>query len=616
MTDVMGRRAIGIVSALCVAWGLWTSAASARDHSEQIRIGVLAFRGAEHVMRSWSATAQYLSAVIPDRRFEIVPLPLAELREATAAGRIDYVLTNSGQYVELEEKFGISRIATLKKSFSDGVRNVFGAVILVRADRDDLRELTDLKGKVFGAVSRHAFGGFQMAWRELKAKGLDPFDTFSEIKFFGFPQDSIVLAVRDGGVDAGTVRTDVLEAMARQGAVNINDFRVLNQLEVPGVNVVLSTRLYPEWPFSKMPHVSTELSEKIAIALLTLSAESPAMQAARASGWTVPLDYKPVHDLFRELEIGPYAPGEVRIVDVITAHWEWVVFASVLFVLMILHGVRTEYLVQRRTRQLSMVNRELEREVVERRSAEERASQHEAELAHVSRINVIGEMTSGLAHELRQPLAAIRNYAEGGMQRLRRRGNDAADIDGALSHILEQAGRAGEIVSRVRGYMRKRDPRRELVDLNHAVVEAERFFRHDAKSNNVSIAFELADDLPQVSADLIELEQLIINVCRNAIEAMQDGKAPRTLKIETSFDDGAVRVVVADTGPGLSTRQLDEVWQPFFTTKERGLGLGLAICRSIVEAHGGKISAENRVEGGLLIVFRIPVAEGTVIHEP
>mgnify|MGYP002631951233 CR=1 FL=1 len=599
MTGAMKLRALLKIGLIASACGLFPGVLLA-DTAAPIRVGVLAYRGAEHVMRTWSATAAYLSAHIPGRRFEIVPLPLAELGERAAAQQIDYVLTNPGQYVVLEEALGLSRIVTLKKPFTEKLSNVFGAVIFVQAS-SPVRDLKGLRGKTFGAVARNAFGGFQMAWRELKQAGIDPFTALKEVRFFGLPQDDIVRAVATGEIDAGTVRTGVLETMAREGAIRLEDFRVLGKRNVPGARLALSTRLYPEWPLAKMPHVSAELSEKVAIALMSLAPDSVEMRAAGASGWTVPLDYKAVHDLFRELEIGPYAQGELGIADVLRRHWEWVLFASVVLVLIVLHGIRTEYLVQRRTR-------ELEHEVHERRAAEDRARQHEAELAHVSRINVIGEMTSGLAHELRQPLAAIRNYAEGGLRRLQRGNLDGAETGEALGAIAEQAGRAAKIISRVRGYMQKREPRHAAVDINQVVRESAAFVRTDARAAAVEVSLALAEALEPVRGDLIELEQLVINLCRNAIEAMADSDAPRRLDIETAAEDGGIRVVVSDSGQGMDAERLQTIWQPFMTTKERGLGLGLAISRSIVEAHGGRIRAENRPTGGLAVTIWFPAA--------
>ncbi|MEQ9448540.1 MAG: PhnD/SsuA/transferrin family substrate-binding protein, partial [Rhodospirillaceae bacterium] len=329
-------------------------------------------------------------------------------------------------------------------------------------------------------VARRAFGGFQMSWREFKAAGVDPFSDFSKLHFVGLPQDTIAYMVRDGVADAGTVRTNVLETMAKEKLIDLKRFRILNARTLNGNSVALSTRFYPEWPFAKMPQTSVEISEKVAIALLSLSPDHPAMKAIDYLGWTVPLDYKPVHDLFRDLEIYPYARANADLWLLLRNHWEWAVFAVTVIVLLLLHSVRTEYLVQRRTRDLTRANKELEREILERQRAEDRARQHEAELAHVSRVSVIGEMTSGLAHELRQPLAAIRNYAEGGVRRLNDRDGRDSDIRNAFARIADQAGRAGQIIEHVRSYLQNREPRRRIIDLNMAIEEAVSLVAPDA----------------------------------------------------------------------------------------------------------------------------------------
>ena len=252
----------------------------------------------------------------------------------------------------------------------------------------------------------------------------------------------------------------------------------------------------------------------------------------------------------------------------------------------------------------------------ERKHAEGRARQHEAELAHVSRVSVIGEMTSGLAHELRQPLAAIRNYSEGGIRRIDRRSGDGDGIRKALVHITEQAGRAGQIISRVRGYLKKREPREEAVDVNHAIQEAMRFFEPDASRNDVSVTLDLRPNLPAISGDLIEIEQLIINIARNSLEAMATTAEPKRIRILTSRERGLIRVDIKDNGPGLNPAFEKEIWQPFSTSKDGGLGLGLAICRSIVEAHGGKIQAASLDEGGAIVTFWLPVDGGEVDPAP
>jgi len=148
--------------------------------------------------------------------FKLLPLDLHEMNDALVRGDIDFILTNPGNYVELEARHGITRIATLRNVRQGRAYVEFGAVIFARAERTDIRKLSDLKHASFAAVDTNAFGGFEMAWRELAEAGLDPFREFRELKFVGFPQDEVVYQVRDGKADAGTVRTDVLERMANR----------------------------------------------------------------------------------------------------------------------------------------------------------------------------------------------------------------------------------------------------------------------------------------------------------------------------------------------------------------------------------------------------------------
>ncbi|MCO6412458.1 MAG: PhnD/SsuA/transferrin family substrate-binding protein [Thiogranum sp.] len=273
---------------------------------EQVRIGVLAYRGEAHAMRRWSPTADYLSAAVPGYRFEIVPVDLDEMAAAIEEDRIHFTLTNPGNYVELETRFGVSRIATLQTREGRQTRVRYGAVIVARADDARIKTLADLRGKSFMAVSADAFGGFQMAWRELKSQGIDPFRDLKSLAFSGFPQDEIVAAVHSGRVDAATVRAETLARMVEAGRVQPASLRVLNPQSDQGTPFPVSTRLYPEWPFATLRTTARELATQVARALLSMPENHPAAKAAHSAGWTVPLDYSPVHALMEELKIGPY----------------------------------------------------------------------------------------------------------------------------------------------------------------------------------------------------------------------------------------------------------------------------------------------------------------------
>lgn len=319
------RRAQRVrVPGILLAVFLLTTVAEGVADTKPVRIGVQAHRAES--LQLWSPTAEYLTSTVPGYRFTIVPLDNHTFGPAVERGEVDFVLSNPGLYIELEARYGVTRTLTLRNLRQGKPYTVFGSVIFTRANRTDIQTLNDLKGKSFMAVDKNAFGGFLMAWREFKDMGIDPFRDFSELEFVGLPQDPIVYAVRDGKTDAGMVRTDTLERMAMDGKIRFDEFKVLNPQQVTGFPFALSTRLYPEWPFARTRHISDELAQKVAVALLSLTPNSPAAKASRSAGWTVPLDYTPVHDLYRELRVGPYVGyGRMSLIDVWRHYWHWAV---------------------------------------------------------------------------------------------------------------------------------------------------------------------------------------------------------------------------------------------------------------------------------------------------
>jgi len=580
-------------------------------NNEKIKIGVLAFRGAEAALNRWAITAQYLGRSIDGYSFQMVPLSLADMKTAVAREEIDFVLTNTGNYVDLEARYGITRIATLRTPSTVLAGNVFGAVIFSRADRQDIKTLEDLRGKSFMAVERHGFGGFQMAWRELKEHDIDPFEDFSGLTFTGFPQGQSVKAVLEGRVDAATFRTNTLEILQAEGKIDMRDFRILNAQAYPGFPFAVSTRLYPEWPFSRMKGTSQELAQKVAIALLSMPADGPAALKGRYGGWTVPLDYQPVHELFRELRTGPYEDiGRITFGDILKQYGHWMILVAALIMITVVWATWIEVLVQRRTKELSDTNLELERQISERIRAEEEAHRRRAELAHIDRLNTMGEMASGFAHELNQPLAAIVNYARGCIRRIQKQQCDSDMILETLNQVTAQATRAGEVIKRIRTFVRKEQPERTRADINRVIKDSLAFMRSDAERQNIRIKLDLQAGLPAVTIDHIQVEQVILNLLRNAFEAMgETPAATRALSIHTGVTgEGEICVTVVDSGPGILQDE-DTMFDPFVTSKASGLGLGLSISRSIVEAHGGRLHINDDNGSGAALTFTLPIAE-------
>ncbi len=339
----------------------------ARANDTQVRIGVLAYRGGDSALKWWSPTAEYLSENIPGYSFTLVPMGLLETKTAVQSKVIDFLLTNPGNFVELQATHNLKPLATLRNLRQGKPYTQFGAVIFIRADRDDIKTLSDLKGKSFMGVKQGAFGGFQMSWRILKANDIDPFTDFSKLYFSGFPQDGIAYAIRDGLVDAGTFRTDSLERMAADGKINMADFRVLSARQEEEFPFALSTPLYPEWPFAKLESTSTALASTVARVLLALPANHPVARAANSAGWTKPLDYQPVHDLMSELRIGPYlATAEITLSAIINRYQYWIALIAVVVTMLL---TATIYVIQL-NRRLITAKIELETEIEEREKAQ------------------------------------------------------------------------------------------------------------------------------------------------------------------------------------------------------------------------------------------------------
>lgn len=251
------------------------------------------------------------------------------------------------------------------------------------------------------------------------------------------------------------------------------------------------------------------------------------------------------------------------------------------------------------------------RDLTERRAQERRLQELQAELVHVSRLTAMGEMASSLAHELNQPLSAIANYMKGSSTLL-----DSADLDPArlrepLERAYDQALRAGDIIKRLREFVARGETQHTLEDPARLMEEASALALVGAREQGVRVDLRFARGIGPVVVDKIQVQQVALNLIRNAIDAME-GRAQRQLIIAVDTDPtdrSAVRVSVADTGAGLAPEILERLFQPFVSTKLKGMGVGLSICRTIIEAHGGRIWAEANPDGGATFNFTLPFAE-------
>ena len=701
------------------------SHAWAKEDTPFIKIGVLSHRGDAKTLQMWTPTAQYLIGKLPQYDFEIIPLDFDEIEPAIKNASVDFILVNSGIYVNLEAKYGVSRLATMINTGDDSPTEFFGGVIFTRDDRYDINSLKDLRGKSFMAVDETSLGGFQMAWRELNTLHIDPYRDFSALKFGGI-HDDVVMAVLEGKVDAGTVRTNILERMNNAGTIDIDDIKIINLQQHKHFFSLHSTRLYPEWPFSKLSDTSPELARQVAVALLQIPPNDPALSAGKYAGWSIPLDYHQVHGLFKELSLPPYASLEkLTTIEALKRYWYWVTtgIVAVLLLLSIVsivtrHNSRLKRSQRRLERQhelithsvadgiygvdmqgnCTFVNKAMEkmtgwdaedligknqhiilhhthedgsphpredcpvyqssfdnqarfvsddvfwkkdgsyinveysctpfrgvrgktrgsvvvfRDITERKRTQKHSQDHQLQLAHVARLSMLGEMASGIAHELNQPLTAITTNARACVRLLETDTNNVERCADVMDKIASQAERAGEVIQYIRHFSHKELPHQKPVKISTMIDTVLELLHREIKIKKIILHLQLDETANWVLAQDIQIEQVILNLVRNAIDSLESvPKGKRNLTIRsTPSNDGKVEIRVSDTGLGLKKVIKEQLFEPFMTTKDQGMGLGLSISQGIIEAHGGQIKVETPLgHTGVSFYFSLPQAEQT-----
>jgi len=233
----------------------------------------------------------------------------------------------------------------------------------------------------------------------------------------------------------------------------------------------------------------------------------------------------------------------------------------------------------------------------------------QSELAHASRMSTMGELTAALAHELNQPLTAIMSNAQAAERFMDRAEPDLDEVRSILQDIVADDRRASEVIARLREFLKKGTLQITLLSLNEVAREVVRFLGSAARRENVTVALDLDESIPSVRGDRIQLQQVVLNLVANAIDAMSGSTDDRVLRVRTTYAGGSeVALSVSDSGPGIDPSMLRKVFEPFLTTKAQGMGLGLSLCRTLVEAHGGTIDARNEDGGGAVVEFRLPAA--------
>lgn len=337
-----------------------------------VHIGVLANRGKEISSQQWEMIAEFLTKSIPGYFFHITTLAFKDVDPAIVNKKIDFILTNTMKYMQLKHKYQISSIATLENLNYENKKRLkyFGSVIFTRADRNDINAIKDIKDIKFEAVSKDSFGGWVMAKKEMMDNGIE-LDKRRVI--FSQNHDAVVYDVLNKKVDVGTVRTNILELMELENKIDLKDFKIISEKKYEDFPYLVSTELYPEWPFAKLKHTSEELSLEVLKALISISNKSTEAEEATIYGWTIPLQYTKVDNLLKELKLPPYDDIDVSFKDIYNKY-QSVIFIIIciliVFLAFLIHiiiknrflkefGKKLEVKVRARTNELHQINKKL-----------------------------------------------------------------------------------------------------------------------------------------------------------------------------------------------------------------------------------------------------------------
>ncbi|HEJ7119568.1 TPA: sensor histidine kinase [Serratia marcescens] len=544
----------------------WGMAAQAGEWS----VGVLAMRGDAATARDWQPLIDSLNGSLSGERFRLQPLDLAQMREAVNRGSVQFVVTNPAQFVQLNSHYHLRWLASLRAANGDrATGNIIGSVILVRRD-SGITTPQALMGKTVGAIDPQAFGGYLTGYKALSDAGIRPERDF-HLRFTGFPADALLYLLRERAIQAAIVPVCLLEKMDREGLINPADFRPLLQ-QATSVPCVTSTPLYPNWSFAALPGLENSLVDAVARALLTAPPQSPFL-------WGAPASTSEVEALLRAVN---QHPEQRRLwLDIkswLIQHQTAVGLSLAVLALLIVNHIWIALLVRRRGRQLL--------------HAEEQLRRQEQALENARQLNVLGEMASGFAHELNQPLAAIRLYAQGCLIQLRK--TDAGHpLLGPLENIDRQAQRGGETIHNLRQWVQ---PTVEAIDQTRwqptAVSEtAERVWtllRLTQRYPDLKLFNNVAPSLTLTLPPAL-LEQLLANLLLNAAQA-----GANAVWLSAVQSERAIELHLQDNAGGMTTAGLEQAFRPFNTTKAGGMGLGLAICRRLARYGGGEIRLANR----------------------
>lgn len=522
-------------------------------------------------------------------RFDV--MNIHQLESAVSDATIDFLISDPGFATRFEMTDGIKPLASLWPIQAPDPAFAEGTLFISRANDDRIRTATDFIGKKIGAFYPQSFSGNLIGLRDLYQKGMVVQSLRNSFTYFGDDPLKIAQAVQNGTVDVGFLPACRFERLVHANLIDRVKFRLVDTRSSGLTNCAHSTDLYPSFYFTTLKDTDSNLQKAVSASLYTMTALED------EADWSLPATNRAVHDLFFDLKIGPYAN---------LAAWQFstfakeqtmtvVIFLGVCFLIFFYAG-SLSVLVRRRTKLLKEA-------LAERERIEKLANASRDHIANLERTGIVGQMSTMIAHELKQPLGAITNFANGLLRRSKRGPIDPKMMTEVLEEIVEQGTRASEIVNRVRAYAKHQTPELKMADMSESVLRALETFRRSRRTD----ATITTSIMPYLWADIDgwEIELAVLNLLKNAADALENTGMPE-IKLRVRPEDRFWRIEVSDNGPKITQADVDKFMMPLVTSREGGLGLGISIVGNIAERHHGRLTATANPDHGVTMALDIP----------
>lgn len=583
----------------CLTLSCFQACYSFAQDSVPIRVGVLAFTHPENVEKRWQPTIDRIAADL-NTPFELVALTPSELDADVAQGKLDFLITNALTGVSYKKDFGTSSLLTLVPRGNKHPTQSVGSALIMRA-HEQVDNLDDLKTLRAISTDKQAFGGFQIFAGEMAHNGLNPFNDFKQLQFVGFPQQKLLSLVVNGVADIAILPTCVLENAILKGEIAANTLHVVLTKDTPSFHCQTSSELYPYYSFSKLGKTDHRLATEVVRSLLSIKPVDLAATQGRYDSWSATVNDSHVFKLLKQLQQWPFVTNWTSIFK---SALPWAVVAAIILLFGYIHHLRVKRLVVLRTRDLKA---EVELHTQTQKALLEQTKQ----FYKAQRVLLTGEMASGIAHELNQPLAGIRYLTQGCIYRL---SDEQVELKEAMNKAIQQVDRAQSTIKRFRHFCQQPSVMTECC-LNQVLEDTLSLMA--AEFSRIQLTPDFNSIVVSLKADPSLLQQVFVNIIRNALDAMAQTKEP-CLSITLSKQAEQASIVFKDNGTGLSETALERLFFPFETSKENGLGLGMIICKRIIEEHDGEIiAANNNLDGayasGLTITITLPIKEPQIV---